>query len=173
MSSVYQDASRPIEQRVEALLKSMTLTEKITILGGRGQLTRAIPRLGIPSLKMSDGPLGVVRGKSTAFPSGTAMAASWDTTLMLKVGQCIGAETKDKGRNVILGPCVNIARLPFGGRNFESYGEDPYLTSRMAVSYIEGVQTQGVAATVKHFALNNQEYQRLFVNVRASKRTMN
>lgn len=172
-SSIYRDGKRPIAQRVDALLKSMTLSEKLELLGGTGEATTPIPRLGIPALKMSDGPLGVVWGRSTAFPSGTALAASWDTSLVRRVGQCIGGELRDKGRNVLLGPCVNIARIPMGGRDFESYGEDPYLTSRMAVSYIEGVQSEGVAATVKHFALNNQEYERYFVNVKAGERAIN
>ena len=169
----YKNPKIPIEKRVEDLLDRMTLKEKIAMLGGTGFTTPPIPRLGIPALKMSDGPLGVRWGKSTAFPSGTCMAASWDTSTMYHVGEAIAEEVKGKGRDEILGPCVNIARLPMGGRTFEAYGEDPYLVSRLAVSYIEGVQSEGVAATVKHYAVNNQEYQRMFVDARIDERALN
>ncbi len=169
----YKDSSLPASERVEDLLSRMSLEEKISLLGGTGFATKPIHRLGIPELKMSDGPLGVRWGKSTAFPAGTAMAATWDTSLINKVGKSIGEELKGKGRDVILGPCVNIARIPMGGRDFESYGEDPYLASRMAISYIEGVQSEGVAATVKHFAANNQEFERGFVDVQVDHRTLN
>ncbi len=169
----YKNPNSPIEQRVEDLLDRMTLIEKIAMLGGTGFTTTPIPRLGIPALKMSDGPLGVRWGKSTAFPAGTCMAASWDTSMMYRVGEAIAEEVKGKGRDEILGPCVNIARLPMGGRTFEAYGEDPYLVSRLAVSYIEGVQSKGVAATVKHYAANNQEYQRMFVDARIDERALN
>jgi beta-glucosidase len=169
----YRDPSLSIEQRVKDLLGRLTLQEKISLLGGTGFATRPIPRLGIPELRMSDGPLGVRWDRSTAFPAGTAMAASWDTSLICKVGRAIGQELRGKGRHVILGPCVNIARIPMGGRDFESYGEDPYLASRMAVGYIEGVQSEGAAATVKHFAANNQEYERGFVDVQVDHRTLN
>ncbi len=169
----YKNPKLPVEKRVEDLLKRMTLQEKIDMLGGTGFATKAIPKLGIPPLKMDDGPLGVRWGKSTAFPAGTCMAASFDTAMIYQVGKAIAEEVKGKGRDEILGPCVNIARLPLGGRTFEAYGEDPYLTSRMAVSYIEGVQSEGVAATVKHFDANNQEYERGFVNAEVSKRALN
>lgn len=169
----YKNPKLPVEQRVEDLLNRMTLEEKIAMLGGTGFTTQPIPRLGIPPLKMDDGPLGVRWGKSTAFPAATCMAASWDTSMIYQVGKAIAQEVKGKGRDEILGPCVNIARIPMGGRTFEAYGEDPYLVSRMAVSYIEGVQDQGVAATVKHFAANNQEYERMYVNAEISKRALN
>ncbi len=169
----YKNPNFPVEQRVEDLLKRMTLKEKIAMLGGTGFTTQPIPRLGIPPLKMDDGPLGVRWGKATAFPAATCMAASWDTTLIYEVGKAIAQEVKGKGRDEVLGPCVNIARIPMGGRTFEAYGEDPYLVSRMAVSYIEGVQSQNVAATVKHYAANNQEYERMFVDAQVSKRALN
>ncbi len=172
-TAIYMNKNDSIDERVDDLLSRMTLEEKISLLGGTGFATRPIQRLGIPELKMSDGPLGVRWDKSTAFPAATAMAASWDTSLIYKVGRSIGEELKGKGRNVILGPCVNLARLPMGGRDFESYGEDPYLASRIAVGYIEGVQSEGVAATVKHFAANNQEYERMFVDVHVDKRALN
>lgn len=172
----YKNPKLPVEERVEDLLNRMTLKEKIAMLSGAGfriNETKAIPSLGIPSLKMTDGAVGVNWGKSTAFPAGTCMAASWDTSMIYRVGKAIAQEVKGKGRDVLLGPNVNIARIPLDGRTFEAYGEDPYLTSRMAVSYIEGVQSQGVAATVKHFDANNQEYERLFVNEKVGKRALN
>lgn len=169
----YKNPKLPVEKRVEDLLSRMTLKEKIDLLGGTGFATKPNQRLGIPELKMSDGPLGVRWGKSSAFAGGIGAAATWDTSLVDKLGSAIGRELKAHGRDVILGPCVNIARLPLGGRNFESFGEDPYLSSRMAVSYIEGVQKENVAATVKHFAVNNQEYERMFVNVIISERALN
>lgn len=169
----YTNPKLPVEKRVEDLLSRMTLEEKIDLLGGTGFATKPNQRLGIPELKMSDGPLGVRWNTSSAFAGGIGAAASWDTALVGQLGSAIGRELKAHGRDVILGPCVNIARLPLGGRNFESFGEDPYLTSRMAVSYIEGVQKENAAATVKHFAVNNQEYERGFVDVRISERALN
>jgi beta-glucosidase len=169
----YKNPKLPIDKRVEDLLSRMTLEEKIDLLGGTGFATKPNERLGIPELRMSDGPLGVRWGKSTAFAAGIGAAATWDTSLVSQLGSAIGRELKAHGRNVILGPCVNIARIPMGGRNFESFGEDPYLTSRMAVSYIEGVQKENVAATVKHFAANNQEPNRGYVNVEISERALN
>jgi beta-glucosidase len=170
---LYRNQKLSINDGVNDLIKRMTLEEKLNLLGGTGFATKPIERLGIPELKMSDGPLGVRWDKSTAFPAGIAMAATWDTSLIHQVGAALGRELKEHGRDVLLGPCVNIARIPQGGRVFESFGEDPYLASRMAVSYIEGVQSEGVGATVKHFASYNQEYQRMFVNVEISKRALN
>jgi beta-glucosidase len=163
----------PIDQRVDDLLQKLTLEEKLDMIGGTGFETKPIERLGIPSLKMTDGPVGVRWGTSTAYPSGISMGATWNPGLISRIGQEIARDVKSKGRNVILGPCVNIARIPMGGRNFESYGEDPFLTSRIAVDYIKGVQSENVAATIKHFACNNQEYQRDFVNVVIDERALN
>lgn len=162
-----------IELRIDGLLKQMTLEEKIDLLGGTGFETKPIDRLGIPPLNMCDGPLGVVRGQSTAFPSGILMGATWNPELIFKLGSALAEEVKAKGRHVILGPCVNIARLPMGGRNFESFGEDPYLTSSIAVDYIKGIQKENVAATIKHFAVNNQEHERMFVDVQVDERALN
>ncbi len=173
MSAPYLDKSLNIEDRVEDLLKRMTLEEKIDMLGGTGFETKAIERLGIPPLNMTDGPLGVRWDQSTAFPSGILMGATWNPELISKIGSAIAEEVKAKGRQVILGPCVNIARIPMGGRNFESFGEDPFLTSRIAVDYIKGVQKENVVATVKHFAANNQEHQRDFVNTIVDERALN
>jgi beta-glucosidase len=169
----YKNKNLPIKERVSDLIKRMTLEEKVDMLGGTGFATTPIARLNIPELKMTDGPLGVRWGNSTAFPSGIAMASTWNPELIQKLGTAIGEEVIGKNRNVILGPCVNIARIPQGGRNFESFGEDPFLTSRIAVGYINGVQKMNVAATVKHFACNNQEYERDFVNVKIDERALN
>lgn len=173
MSAPYLDKSLNIEDRVEDLLKRMTFEEKIDMLGGTGFETKAIERLDIPPLNMTDGPLGVRWDQSTAFPSGILMGATWNPELISKLGSAIAEEVKAKGRQVILGPCVNIARIPMGGRNFESFGEDPFLTSRIAVDYIKGVQKENVVATVKHFAANNQEHQRDFVNTIVDERALN
>ena len=169
----YQNKLLSVDKRVEDLLPKLTLDEKIDLLGGTGFATKKIKRLGIPELRMTDGPVGVRWGKSTAFPAGIAMAATWNPKLIEEIGSAIGRETKGHARHVILGPCVNIARVPMGGRNFESFGEDPFLASKMAVTYINGVQKEGVAATIKHFAANNQEYERMFVDVMISDRALN
>jgi len=169
----YKNSALSIDERVEDLLHRMTLEEKIDMLSGTGFETKAIDRLGIPPLNMTDGPLGVRWGNSTAFPSGIMMGATWNPELISKLGSSIAQEVKAKGRHVILGPCVNIARIPMGGRNFESFGEDPYLTSRIAVDYIKGVQKENVVATIKHYAVNNQEHQRDFVNTIVDERTLN
>jgi len=154
----------------------MTLEEKATMLAGSGWMESAsIPRLGIPAIKMADGPMGVrswlgssaitnaanaPKITSTSFPSGVAMAATWNPELVHREGQAIAQETKALGREMILGPTVNINRVPLWGRNFEGYGEDPYLTSRLGVAYIKGVQSEGVIPSVKHFAANNEEFER-------------
>lgn len=169
----YKDPRLPIDQRVSDLLARMTLEEKLQMLGGTGFATKPVERLGIPELKMTDGPLGVRWEKSTAFPSGIALASTWEPELIERIGSAIAREVKSKGRHVILGPCVNIARIPQGGRNFESFGEDPFLTSSITIPYIKGVQKENVAATVKHFACNNQEYQRMFVDVKVDERALN
>ncbi len=151
-----------IDKRVDAILKKMTLEEKIDYIGGvDGMFIRGYPQYGIPRLKMSDGPLGVrTWGPSTAYPAGIALAASWDSALVQRVGTMLGQDARARGVHFLLAPGVNIYRAPLCGRNFEYFGEDPYLASRMAVAYIEGVQSQGVVATVKHFVGNNQEWDR-------------
>lgn len=169
---VYKNPKANIEDRVNDLLKRMTLEEKVDKLSGTGFASKPNSRLGIPELAMTDGPVGVRWEKSTAFPASIMLAASFDTSLAFRYGWALARETKAKGRNTILGPCVNINRVPHGGRNFESYGEDPFLTSRIAVSYIQGVQSEGVVATTKHFAVNNQETDRMTVNAKVDKRTL-
>jgi beta-glucosidase len=185
----YKNPRLPVEQRVQDLLGRMTLQEKVAMLSGANWM-QSVPndRLGIPSIKMADGPLGIRSwaGPSaqtnamlskkpvttTAFPAGIALAATWDTELVQGQGQAIGEEVEALGRDMILGPTVNINRTPLWGRNFEGYGEDPYLTSRLAVAYIKGVQGEGVIATVKHFAANNQEFERHRVNAVVDERAL-
>ncbi len=185
----YKNPSLPVEQRVQDLLSRMTLQEKVAMLSGADWMQSvANERLGIPSIKMADGPLGIrswagpssemsaefakTKVATTAFPAGVAMAATWDTELVESEGQAIGQEVKAVGRDMILGPTVNINRTPLWGRNFEGYGEDPYLTSRLGVAYIKGVQGEGVIATVKHFAANNQEFERHRINAIVDQRAL-
>jgi beta-glucosidase len=168
----YKDPQTPVEKRIDELIRRMTLEEKIDMVGGTGFGTKPNARLGIPELKMTDGPVGVRWGTSTAFPAGIMLASTWDTTLAGRYGWAIAQEVRAKDRNVILGPCININRVPQGGRNFESYGEDPFLTSRIAVSYVRGVQDGHVAATVKHFATNNQEWERDRINNKVGVRAL-
>lgn len=158
----YKDPKVPVESRVEDLLGRMTLEEKIDMLGGvEGFYIRPIERLGIPKIQMADGPLGVRNyGPATAFPAGIAFAATWNKDLTQRFGEMVGKEARSKGVHIMLSPGVNIHRAPMCGRNFEYFGEDPYLASRMVVAYVNGAQSQGVVATVKHYAANNQEYDR-------------
>jgi beta-glucosidase len=184
----YRNAKLAVEARVADLLHRMTLEEKVAMLAGSGWMeSQPNERLGIPAIKMADGPMGVrswqgssavtnasgaLRVTSTAFPAGLAMAATWDPELVQQQGKVIGQEVKALGRDMILGPTVNIARQPLWGRNFEGYGEDPYLASRLVVGYIKGVQGEGVIATVKHFAANNQEFERHRIDEKIEERTL-
>jgi beta-glucosidase len=173
-SAVYKNPQAPVERRVGDLLARMTLEEKIDMLGGvEGFYIRPNERLGIPKIKMADGPVGVRNyGPATAFPAGIAFAAAWDRDLTGRFGEAVGKEARAKGVHIMLGPGVNIYRAPMCGRNFEYYGEDPYLASRMVVAFINGVQSQGVVATVKHFVANNQEYDRHNVSSDVDERTL-
>jgi len=163
-----------IEKRVDALLVKMNLEEKLTLIGGINDFyIQALPRLGLPALRMSDGPLGVHDyGPTTAYPAGIALAASWDVDLARRVGEMMGKDARARGVHFILAPGMNIYRAPMNGRNFEYLGEDPYLASRLAVSLIEGMQSQGVIATAKHFAVNNQEYGRMDHSSDVDERTL-
>lgn len=163
-----------VEERVNHLLARMTLDEKIELIGGVTNFgTHAIPRLGIPGMMMSDGPLGVHDyGPVTAFPAPILLAASWDTPLALEVGKMMGRDARARGVHIILAPGMDIYRSPMCGRNFEYLGEDPYLASRMAVALIEGIQSQRVMATAKHFAANNQEFDRFNVSSDVDERTL-
>lgn len=177
---VYLDASQPIEKRVEDALSRMTLEEKVAMCHAQSKFSSpGVPRLGIPENWMTDGPHGIrpevlwdewnqagwTNDSCTAFPALTCLAATWNPEMGLLYGKSIGAEARYRNKNVLLGPGINIYRTPLNGRNFEYMGEDPYLASKMVVPYIQGVQSQGVAACVKHFALNNQEINRHTVNV--------
>jgi beta-glucosidase len=154
--------SPAIEAQAQAMLAKLTLEQKIELLGGADWMyTHSMPAIGLPRLKMSDGPVGVrTWGPTTAYAGGAALAASWDTALALRVGEGLGRDARARGVNILLGPGVNISRSPLAGRNFEYFSEDPFLNAALVVPYIQGVQSQGVVATVKHFAVNNQEYNR-------------
>jgi beta-glucosidase len=169
------------ETRVESLLSLMTLAEKLGQLSGNGGeygfLTADLTRLGIPGFRMSDGPSGVRVDQagclpSTCFPSPLAVSATWDPELTLRVGKAMGRESRGKGRYVLLAPMVNIIRDPRGGRDSETLGEDPYLTTQIGLSYIKGIQSQKVIAVIKHFACNNQEIGRMTNNVLVNERTL-
>jgi beta-glucosidase len=174
-SAVYKNAYANVEDRIDDLISRMTLEEKILMLSGDTTHYDSRPneRLGIPVLRMADGPAGVRADSSTAFPAPVCIASTWNTDLVYRLGQTLGLEAKAKNKNVLLAPCVNIHRVPHGGRNFESYGEDPFLTSAIAVNYIRGVQSERVIATVKHFACNNQENERNSIDMRVDERTLN
>ena len=184
----YKNVKATVEQRVQDLLRRMALEEKASMLAGSGWMeSQPVARLGIPAIKMADGPMGVRSWygssavtnsanvpvvTSTAFPAGIAMAATWNPELIERQGRTIAQEVRALGRDMILGPTVNIARVPQWGRNFEGYGEDPYLAARLAVAYIKGVQAEGVIATVKHFAANNQEFERHRIDEAIDERTL-
>jgi beta-glucosidase len=150
-----------VEGRVDALLKQLSLEEKIDLIGGVHDFyIREIKHIGLPALKMADGPFGVRNyGPSTTF-GGIGLAATWDPELVGRIGAVIGQDARARGVHFMLGPGVNISRSPLCGRNFEYFGEDPFLASRTAVAYITGMQSQGVSATIKHFMGNNQEFLR-------------
>jgi len=162
----------PEDHQADAWLFAMTQDEKIALVAGNLFDTAGVPRLHVPALRMTDGPIGVRTGQATAFPAGSLLAATFDPALVERVGEAIARETKGHGKNVILGPAVNIARSALCGRNFEYYGEDPELAARMAVAYIHGVQSQGVMATIKHFAANNQETERMSISAEVDARAM-
>lgn len=177
---VYLDESKPIEERVEDALPRLTLKEKIALVHAQSKFSSAgVPRLGIPEFWMTDGPHGVrpevlwdewdqagwTNDSCVAFPALTCLAATWNPEMSLLYGQSIGEEARYRNKTVLLGPGVNIYRTPLNGRNFEYMGEDPYLSAHMVVPYIQGVQQSGVAACVKHFALNNHEVNRHTTNV--------
>jgi len=166
--------SPAIEAKAHELLSKLTLEQKIQLIGGvDGMFTYAEPSIGLPRLKMSDASVGVrTWGPTTAYAGGAALAATWDPAFARKLGESLGKDARARGVNFLLGPGVNIARSPVSGRNFEYLSEDPFLNATMVVPYIEGVQSEGVSATVKHYALNNQEYNRHNVDVEVDQRTM-
>lgn len=184
---VYLDENKPIEARVNDALAKMTLKEKIAMIHAQSKFsTPGCPRLGIPEIWMSDGPHGVrmeidwdtwshagwTNDSCTAFPALTCLAATFNLELSLEYGNALGEEARFRKKDIILGPGVNIYRTPMNGRNFEYLGEDPYLASKMVVPFIQGVQQNGVAACMKHFALNNQELWRGHIDVEVSDRAL-
>lgn len=186
-SPLYLNLNAPIEQRIEDALSRMTLREKIGIIHAQSKFSSpGVPRLGIPELWCTDGPHGIrpdvlwdewnqagcTNDSCTAFPALTCLAATWNPELALAYGQSIGEEARYRQKSVLLGPGVNICRTPLNGRSFEYMGEDPYLSGRMGVQYVKGVQQQGVAVCVKHYALNNNEHERYQSNVNCDERTL-
>ncbi|MDD4921554.1 MAG: glycoside hydrolase family 3 C-terminal domain-containing protein [Bacteroidales bacterium] len=184
---VYLDVTKPIEQRVENALSLMTLEEKVAVCHAQSKFSSiGVPRLGIPEIWMSDGPHGVreeiswdswspaywTNDSCTAYPALTCLAASFNPEVAYEYGLSVGEEARYREKDILLGPGVNIYRTPMNGRNFEYMGEDPFLSSVMVVPYIKGVQQMGVSACVKHFALNNQEVCRDFINVHISDRAL-
>lgn len=177
---VYLDATKPIEQRVEDALSRLTLKEKVAMVHAQSKFSSAgVPRLGIPEFWMTDGPHGIrpevlwdewdqagwTNDSCVAYPALTCLAATWNPEMSMLYGKSIGEEARYRNKTVLLGPGVNIYRTPLNGRNFEYMGEDPYLAGRMVVPYVQGVQQNGVAACVKHYALNNHEVNRHTTNV--------
>lgn len=176
----YLDATQPIEERIEDALKRLTLEEKIAMIHAQSKFSSpGVPRLGIPEFWTTDGPHGIrpevlwdqwnqagwTNDYCVAFPALTCLAATWNPDMSMLYGKSIGEEARYRNKAVLLGPGVNIYRTPLNGRNFEYMGEDPYLASRMVVPYVQGVQQNGVAACVKHYALNNHEINRHTTNV--------
>jgi beta-glucosidase len=162
------------EQRIDQMLSKLTLEQKIDLLGGVSTwYTHPEPSIGLTSIRLSDGPAGLRSGiPAIAYPAPIALVASWDPSLAEEMGTALGRDARARGVDVLLGPAVNIERSPTDGRNFEYMGEDPWLASRIAVGYIHGVQSNGVSATVKHFALNNQEFNRHNASSDADERTL-
>ena len=164
--------------RIEALISELTLEEKVSILSGSSAWhTTAVPRLNIPRVKMTDGPIGArgdsVSGATSAcFPSASCLSSSWDKDSVEEIAKAIGIEAKSKDADVLLGPTINLHRHPLGGRHFECYSEDPLLTGELASSYVKGVQSVGVSACLKHFIGNDTEYQRHFVSSNIDDRTL-
>lgn len=184
---VYQDATRPMEERIEDALSRMTVEEKVRLLHANGGYRSwGVPRLGIPDNNPTDGPVGLRpemewsnwnnahanNDSCTAFPSTICLAATWNPEMGVLFGKAYSEEALYRNKNIILGPGVNIFRTPMNGRNFEYMGEDPYLASKMGVSYIQGVQSNHVAACVKHFAVNNQETNRNSINTLVDERAL-
>lgn len=184
---VYLDESKPVEQRVKDALSRMTLEEKVAMLHAQSKFSSpGVPRLGIPEFWTTDGPHGVrpevlwdewdqagwTNDSIIAYPALTALSATWNKNMSWNYGKALGEEARYRKKDILLGPGVNIYRTPLNGRNFEYMGEDPYLTSKMVVPYIKGVQSNGVATSVKHFALNNQEMFRHTSNVTVDDRTL-
>ncbi|MGH6986755.1 MAG: glycoside hydrolase family 3 C-terminal domain-containing protein [Caulobacteraceae bacterium] len=170
----YRDRRAPLEDRVGDLMSLLTLEEKVGLLAGSAWFQmQGVERLGIAKLSMSDGPTGVrsIRGEfATVFPVGVALAASWNPETAGSVARAIAREARDLGEQVVLAPTINIMRIPTWGRNFETYSEDPFLTAKIGVAYVQGLQSEGVGASLKHYAANNQELERFEVDARPGER---
>ncbi|MEM5948362.1 glycoside hydrolase family 3 C-terminal domain-containing protein [Spirochaetia bacterium 38H-sp] len=177
------DAARRIDEDVRCIVSSLSLHQKVMLLSGKDYWsTWAFPEAGLDAVVMTDGPNGVRIGNesssrpkdgfATAFPTGIAMASCWDVDLMYKIGAVLAHESLANDCDVLLGPCVNIVRFPLGGRNFETFSEDPLLAGKLGASYVRGLQDNGVAACLKHFALNNQEHERTRVSVEVEERAL-
>jgi beta-glucosidase len=162
------------EKKINDLISKLTLEEKIHMLSGATMMSSAgVSRLGIPSFRMSDGPVGAhIPPPSTAYAAGIGLAATWDRDLARQIGTQIGRDGRSRGVSFLLGPGVNIYRAPLNGRNYEYFGEDPFLAAETAVGYIDGVQSQGVSATIKHYAANNSEYFRFTSDSVVSERAL-
>lgn len=166
------------ERWIESLLAQLTLEEKVSLVGGADAWrTNPVPRLGIPAIKVTDGPHGARGGtfgekSAAAFPCGTALGATWDPDLVRAVGAAIGQEARTKDCSVLLAPTLNIHRHPLAGRNFECYSEDPYLVGRIGVAFVQGVQSEGVSATAKHFVCNDSEFERMTISSEVGERAL-
>lgn len=184
---VYMDESKPLEERIDDVMSRLSTEEKVALLHAQSKFSSAgVARLGIPEVWMTDGPHGIrpevlwdewsqagwTNDSCTAFPALTALAASWNPEMSMKYGVALGEEARYRKKTVVLGPGVNIYRTPLNGRNFEYMGEDPFLASQMVVPYIKGIQSNGVAACVKHFAVNNQETDRGSIDVQVDERAL-
>jgi beta-glucosidase len=173
---LFADPARPLEARVADLLARLTLEEKVALMAGASSFTlEGVARLGIPRIRMTDGPTGVRSNEgeiATVFPVGVAMASTWNPDLTREVAGAIAREAKTLNNAVVLAPTINIVRTPLWGRNFETYSEDPFLAAALGVAYVEGLQAEGVGASLKHYAANNQEHGRMTVSVRADERTL-
>lgn len=176
MTSTYLDTAASLDARVADLMEQLTLEEKVRLLAGASSFAlHGIERLGIPSLRMSDGPTGVrsIKGEpATVFPVGVAVAATWNPETAHGVAAAIGREAHALGEHVVLAPTINMMRIPTWGRNFETYSEDPYLAGVMGVAFVQGLQGEGIGASLKHYAANNQELERFSVDARVDARTL-
>jgi beta-glucosidase len=185
--TLYLDPTQPVEKRIENLIRQLSLKEKVSLCHGNTKFTiAALERFNIPELVMRDGPCGVreeslpdswesagrTDDSATALPTQVVLACTWNTRLAKEQGEVLGSEARFRGKDIICGPGINMLRTPLCGRNFEYMGEDPYLTSQLAVQHIRGMQLQGTAACVKHFLANNQEFERNCINVVMDERAL-
>lgn len=175
-SAPYLDPTQPLEARVADLVERLTLEEKVALMAGAASFTlEGVERLGVPTIRVTDGPTGVRSNEgepATVFPVGVAMASTWNPDLAREVGAAIGREALALDNQVVLAPTINIVRTPVWGRNFETYSEDPHLAGVLGAAYVEGLQGEGVGASLKHYAANNQEENRMAVSVEADERTL-